>query len=126
MDITPLVKSGVQIIQSYKDGVFKISGQTYAHNVLVTAQDTTKFDVAAFDELTPKSFDVFAQRQEDVDIILFGTGAEQVFFPPEIMSSLAQRNIHMDIMDTGAACRTFNVLISEGRRVMAALMQLDT
>lgn len=122
MDITPLVKSDINIIQSYKDGVFKISGRKYEEAVLVAPFEITQLPFSSVENLKPSDFDMFEEMKNDVDVILFGTGTTQEFFSPEIMKSLDARGIHIDVMDTGAACRTYNVLITEGRRVVAALM----
>ena len=58
------------------------------------------------------------------DIVLIGTGSRQVFPPPELMMAFYSRGIGVEVMNTEAACRTFNVLVSEERRVVAALMPL--
>ncbi|HLF31220.1 MAG TPA: Mth938-like domain-containing protein [Xanthomonadales bacterium] len=57
------------------------------------------------------------------DVVLLGTGTSQHFLPPEFMMEFYQRGVGVEVMSTDAACRTFNVLVSEGRRVVAALMQ---
>ena len=56
------------------------------------------------------------------EVVLFGTGAQQVFLPQDLMVSFYQEGIGFEVMSTEAACRTFNVLVSEGRKVVAALM----
>lgn len=71
-------------------------------------------DVAAHD-LAP----VLALEPE---LVLLGTGAEQRFPGPELAAVLVQAHIGFEIMDTGAACRTFNILVAEGRRVVGALL----
>jgi uncharacterized protein len=58
------------------------------------------------------------------ELILIGTGAKAVFPPRDLVFSLARRNIGLETMDTAAACRTFNILIGDGRRV-AAVMIVD-
>jgi uncharacterized protein len=58
----------------------------------------------------------------DPEIVLVGTGAEQVFPAPELLMCFYRRQIGVEFMNTRAACRTFNVLVSEHRRVVAALM----
>jgi uncharacterized protein len=56
------------------------------------------------------------------EVVLFGTGAKQVFLPQDLMVSFYQAGIGFEVMTTQAACRTFNVLVAEGRKVVAALM----
>jgi len=71
-------------------------------------------------ELTPEHFlPVLAWQPE---IILLGTGARQVFPPPQLIAAIMARGVGLEVMDTGAACRTFNVLSSEDRRVAVALL----
>ena len=56
------------------------------------------------------------------EVVLVGTGASQIFLPPEVMMCFYQRGVGVEVMTTDAACRTFNVLVSEGRKVVAALL----
>ena len=56
------------------------------------------------------------------EVVLLGTGASQIFLPPELMMRFYGRGIGVEVMTTDAACRTFNVLVSEGRKVVAALL----
>ena len=60
----------------------------------------------------------------DPDVVLIGTGKNQVFLPPELMMAFYAKGIGVEVMTTEAACRTFNVLVSEERRVVAALMPI--
>ena len=63
---------------------------------------------------------IFELRPE---VLLLGTGEHQLFLPPRMMVALYEMGIGIEVMTTSAACRTFNVLVSEGRNVVAALMQ---
>jgi uncharacterized protein len=56
------------------------------------------------------------------EVVLIGTGASQIFLAPEVMMHFYRRGIGIEVMSTDAACRTFNVLVSEGRKVVAALL----
>ena len=56
------------------------------------------------------------------EVVLIGTGARQIFLPPALMMFFYSRNIGIEVMSTDAACRTFNVLVSESRKVVAALI----
>jgi uncharacterized protein len=56
------------------------------------------------------------------EVVLIGTGASQIFLPPELMMCFYRRGIGVEVMTTDAACRTFNVLVGEGRKVVAALL----
>jgi uncharacterized protein len=60
------------------------------------------------------------------EVVLIGTGSKQIFLAPELMMEFYRRNIGVEVMSTDAACRTFNVLVSEERRVTAALIPLES
>ena len=69
---------------------------------------------------------VFAEpRGGDFQFLLLGTGAKQVFPPLELRRAFLDAGIGLDIMTTGSACRTYNVLLAEGRQVGAALIAVD-
>lgn len=57
----------------------------------------------------------------DADIILLGCGSKQLFAPPALLGAFIEKGMGLETMDTAAACRTFNILASEGRRVAAIL-----
>jgi uncharacterized protein len=146
MDVTPLVKTGSKIIQSYAGGTFRISGQLYTGPVIVTAdqvvawaapQEFSELCVENFVSHTPYSLRLGSpsplreregaapkawEGEGAMDIILLGTGKNFAILPPALRASLKAQGLSVDVMDTGAACRTYNVLLAEGRRVLAALL----
>ena len=63
-------------------------------------------------------------KDKETDIALLGTGATQVFPDYELTTSLGQLGIALEVMDTGAACRCYNILISEGRALVALLYMI--
>ena len=95
--------------------------QLYAGPLIVSAIELiTDWDVIQPGDLSESSLEpVFSLAPE---IILVGTGAKQVFPAPELLMSFYRRHIGVEIMNTRAACRTFNVLVSEQRNVAAALL----
>jgi len=123
MDVTPLVREGQQIIQSYVGGRFKISGQIYDSAVIVQPEGTRPwaFD-KDFSDIVESDFEGLLKQAASIDVVLFGTGAQQEFFSPALKRRLETQGLSVDVMDTGAACRTYNVLMAEGRRVVAALL----
>ncbi len=119
MDVTPLIRPGQQVIQNYAGGVFRISGKIYEGAVIVTPDAAFAWDVAEnFSDLTAEHFAPLA----GVDVLLLGTGGKMHFLPPPLRKALKEQGLSPDVMDTGAACRTYNVLMAEGRRVAAALL----
>lgn len=124
MDVTPLVKKGQQIIQSYAGGVFKINGVTYQGPVYVFPEKTLIWNPQALQihSLVPTDFDLLVENSHQIDVFLLGCGAHIQFLPANLKSSLKSKGLSPDVMDTGAACRTYNVLMAEGRRVVCALL----
>lgn len=122
MDVTPLVREGQQIVQSYEGGVFKISGQHYEGAVFLAPDATTPWDVKDFTTLSLESFQPLINKADEIDVLLIGTGDEFQFMDNTLKNQLSEAGLPVDSMDTGAACRTYNVLMAEGRRVVAALL----
>jgi uncharacterized protein len=119
MDVTPLVRQGQQIIQSYAGGTFKISGHVHDGAVIVTPDKTVSWDAPeGFETLTPGHFEGMAGKY---DVILLGTGKTMKLIPPDLRKTFKDNGLNVDSMDTAAACRTYNVLMAEGRNVAAAL-----
>ena len=58
------------------------------------------------------------------EVVLLGTGENQVFPDPAMLSAMMARGVGLEVMDTGAACRTYNILLGEGRRIVAGLMMI--
>lgn len=122
MDVTPLVKEGAQIIQSYANGQFRVSGELYSSAVIVRPDRTQGFGVGDFNDLQESDFQPLVDDQSNIDVVLMGTGATIQFLPSALKKTLREQGLHIDVMDTGAACRTYNVLMAEGRRVVALLL----
>ncbi len=125
MDVTPLVRQGSKIIQSYADGKFRISGDIFEGGVIVTAETVTPWHPpASIKDLTEENFMTLASSLQGFDVLLMGTGKTLSFPETALRLALKSKKINLDFMDTGAACRTYNVLMAEGRRVAAILMPL--
>jgi uncharacterized protein len=108
------------LVRSVSDDLIQINDEFYSESVVLTAEDLLGdwHDVAIAD-LSPFHFDaVFATRPE---VVLLGTGSANIFPPRELMFAFARKGIGLEVMDTAAAARTFNVLANEGRRVAAVL-----
>jgi len=117
MDVTPLVKQGSQILQSYKNGAFKVSGLVYEGAILVSPEETQLWPVSGFANLSEDDF-----TNIEAEVVLLGTGASMAFLPPELRKAIKAQGLAVEVMDTAAACRTYNVLMAEGRQVVAALL----
>ncbi|UCH75810.1 MAG: Mth938-like domain-containing protein [Rhodospirillales bacterium] len=124
MDITPLVPQGSQVIHGYGPGMFRIADTIYRGSVLVFPDRTMSWDVDAADNLVADDFRQLIEAEAACDILLLGCGQRMQLPTERVRAELRGHGIVIDPMDTGAACRTFNVLLTEGRRVAAALIVL--
>ena len=101
------------------DGIF-VAGECYARAIALTP-DTL------YDRWEPKpvaeldSGDFAALLDADPELVLLGTGQRNIFPPRDLVFAFARRRVGLEVMDTAAAARTFNVLATEGRRVAAVL-----
>jgi uncharacterized protein len=126
MDVTPLVPEGRQFIEAYGDGRFRITGQVWEGAVLVLPDRTIGWPIRNFDEVTLDGLMPVLAGEPVPEILLIGAGARGAFILPALRAAIRARGPVVDVMDTGAACRTYNVLLSEARRVAAALLPVGT
>ncbi|TAK87820.1 MAG: hypothetical protein EPO12_00580 [Aquabacterium sp.] len=112
---------GVNLISSYTPQMVTINGQPWTTSVLLPASgEVQAWHAAAFEDLTAAHFEALAVLQPE--LVIFGSGGRLRFPRPAFLRPLIERRIGIETMDTGAACRTYNILVSEGRKVAAALL----
>ena len=114
-DITPPVAPGRQLIQGYGDGGFRIAGVAHHGSILVFPEFTLSWPVADMDRLAADSFGQVLGATRMPEILLVGCGRKFALLAPDVRQALEDSGIAVEIMDTGAACRTFNVLLGEDR-----------
>ena len=108
-------------IQSYSDEHVVVNGKSQAGPLLLcSVQGPQKWSAESFASLTKASFDEVLPISPE--LVLFGSGNRIQFPAPKLLQGLIQRRIGVETMDNGAACRTFNVLAGEGRRVVLVLI----
>lgn len=122
MDIAPRPSKGKQLIEAYGDNGFRVAGQNYKGSLLIWPDQVLPWNVFAFDQVRISDFQGIFDITPAVEILLFGVGQEMRLPPPDLRQAMRQARIAFDCMDTGAACRTYNVLMAEDRRVAAALI----
>ena len=122
MDVTPLVREGRQIIESYGDGGFKVSGVAFNGPVIIFPERSIEWPGASADGLSVEMLAPVFEGEDVPEILLLGCGPKMVFIPPNLRAAIRERGPVVDAMDTGAACRTYNILMTEERRVAAALL----
>jgi uncharacterized protein len=121
MDITPLLKPEQKIIQSYGAGFFRVNGDILKYPILVYGESVTEWKCG--EDIFTLSPDILSIK-DDLEILLIGAGSNFKVLPPSKRKNLMGLGFTVDIMDTPSACRTYNVLAAEGRRVAAALIQI--
>jgi len=104
----------------YGAGYVMVNNVRHEKNIIVLPQRLMQWDVAAFEALSGKDFELLANLAPE--IVLLGTGSSLRFPRPALSQSLANARIGMEVMNTQAACRTYNILMAEGRKVAAALL----
>ena len=119
-NITPQSAQGAPLVEAYGVQGFRIAGNHYAGSVLVTPQQVHPLHITDINALTLEA--LFPALAGDTEVLLLGTGAQHAMIPPILKAALKARGIGCDSMDTGAAARTFNVLLSEARNVSAVLI----
>jgi len=111
---------GVNTITGYGDGYVMVNGERRDSSVVVLPDRIEQWPVKGFDELSADHFTFLKNLQ--MEIVLLGTGTRQRFPHPRLTASLAQARIGLEVMDVQAACRTYNILVAEERKVAAALL----
>jgi uncharacterized protein len=105
----------------YGDGYVAINGERRTASVIVLPRDPVQaWAPARFEDLAAEHFETLAARE--LEIVLLGTGPRLRFPHPAITRPLIEARIGVEVMDVPAACRTFNILMAEGRKVAAALV----
>ncbi|WP_299617010.1 Mth938-like domain-containing protein [Pelagibius sp.] len=125
MDVTPLVPEGRQIIEAYGGGGFRVSGTVFGGSVLVMPELSQSWPVADIAALSLESLEPVLAAAAGIEVLLIGCGKAMAFIDPDLREAAKARGVALEPMDTGAACRTYNVLVAEDRQVAAALIAVD-
>jgi uncharacterized protein len=110
-----------QTVTGYHAGVVEINAQPFDYSLTVLPEVPPRpWNVTRFEDLTPAHFEQIAEDKPDV--VILGTGERQRFVHPRLVASLSNLRIGVESMDSQAACRTYNILMGEGRKVTLALI----
>lgn len=125
-DIGTALAAGTTLIGGYGPGSFTIGGIPYEGALLVQGMSITSLDWRIAGDISESGLSlILGPLETKPEILLIGTGRTHAFLPPAMRLFLKRDHaIAMDSMDTGAACRTYNILASEGRSVAALLLPL--
>ena len=115
--------SNAYAIQSYGPEGVVVNGQLQTMPLILCAvQGPKTWSANSYEDLTQANFDELLAFQPE--LVIFGSGNRIKFPTPRLLQGLIHKGIGVDTMDNGAACRTFNVLAGEGRRILMALLPL--
>ena len=121
MKFQPDIPEGVNAITRHERGRIVVGGAVIEHAAVVPWSGAVlDWEAPAFAALTAAHFERLLALEPEV--VIFGSGERLRFPPPALLRALIERGIGVETMDSGAACRTYNILASEGRRVVAALL----
>ena len=116
---------GIAPIDAYGNGGFRFAGMSHRGSILCLPSGIYAWPVSTVEEIDAGALaPVFAEKGA-LSLLILGTGRRQVFPSPQLRRSFVDVNIALEAMDTGAAARTYNVLLAEGRPLGAALIAVD-
>lgn len=117
-------QSSLNTITGYGIGYIEVNSKVYPHALIVQPEgEISPWPVSAFADLSSDNLASLCVFKPE--LIIIGTGKKQHFLKPELIKPLIQAKIGFEMMDSQAACRTYNILMNEGRQVLAAII-LDT
>ncbi len=121
MKFQPDVLAGTNVITRHDADALWVGNQRFTHSLLVPWQGTVlPWAPARPEDLEAGHFEAILALQPE--LVIFGSGPRLKFVSPALLRALIERRIGVETMDTPAACRTYNVLVSEGRSAVAALL----
>lgn len=112
-------------IDAYGNNGFRFSGTSHRGPLLIIPSGIYGWSLAKKNAFEPEDFSHVFDEADHIDFLLLGTGPQRLSPTPEVMKAFVKANVGLELMDTGAACRTFNVLLGEERAVAAALLPVE-
>ncbi len=112
--------TALNTFSGYGDGYVMVNGERFKASLIVLPERLLPWDAVSFDALVEADFQVLLEL--NLEILLLGTGPKQRFPHPRLIRALVAKRIGVEAMDLQAACRTYNILMAEERRVAAALL----
>ncbi|MBS7703944.1 Mth938-like domain-containing protein [Chelatococcus asaccharovorans] len=109
-------------LDAYGNGGFRFAEMSHRGSILTLPSGIKAWDVTDPDQLTASHFAPVIAEAADIEILLIGTGLDMVPLSPAIRDALSTAGMKTEVMQTGAAARTYNVLLAEDRHVAAALI----
>lgn len=121
MKLHALSPSSLNVFTGYGEGYVEVNAVRFDHSIIVVPdQPALDWPVASFEDLSTEAFGLVGAINPE--LVVFGTGARIRFPHPRLIAPLTSRGIGVETMDLHAACRTYNILMAEGRKVAAVLL----
>ena len=111
MDITPVIRRSIPVIAGYGAGAFTLAGERRQGSILIVGEEVFPLQAASINDLSPQALSPLLSAG-GIELLLIGTGQTMRPVPPALKACLREAGIACEGMDTGAACRTYNVLIA--------------
>lgn len=124
MSVTLESPEGALLVEAYGEGGFRLMGRRVEGSLFVKESGFFPVDVANLSALASSDVDTLVAEHGEPEILLIGTGADMALLPKALRLHLEAIGLGYDVMSTGAAARTYNVLRIEGRNVAALLLQV--
>lgn len=120
MKLSSDTRTDVNVVVGYAPGEVRLRERALRASAIVTVDRVTDWPVTSLADVTPAALDRVLELGPE--IVLLATGSTQLFPEPEVIAHVQARGVGFEFMELGAACRTYNVLLSEDRRVALALL----
>ena len=118
MRLNEITYSDAKPIESYGPGFFRIGGELFQGAILCSGDGVTPW--GGYDDAT-----TLLALAGSIDVLFVGTGSEIAHIPSDLRAALEEAGIGVEVMNSPSACRTYNILLSEGRRIAAALVPVS-
>jgi uncharacterized protein len=116
---------GRHIIDAYGGGGFRFADMSHRGSILALPSGVHAWPVTSFADVNVVCLAPVLAQASTIEVLLIGTGLEMVVLPEAVRAALRQAGIRVDTMPTGAAARTYNIMVGENRAVAAALIAVD-
>ena len=121
MKLQPDPKQSLNTVTRYDSQYIEINEQRFENSIIVMPEgEVLPWNVSHFPQLQKSDFDLILEKKPA--LVIFGSGERLRFLQPALLQNLIQSKIGFETMDTQAACRTYNILMSEGRLVLGAFL----
>ena len=117
MQLSEITFAKGRSVDGYGPNFFRVAGEVFEGNLAILPNSCSPW--AGFEDPSP-----FVDAAKDLDVVFVGTGEQIAHIPPDFLASLEGAVIWVEIMNSPTACRTYNILLSEGRRIGLALIQV--